>query len=92
MSDGNRRAPVQAHRSLGARNYSDGVNRPSNPPGTIAWHEYLEAWREYDRVYRCGQTAERLAERGGFCLYELREFLGREPETFEPLPGKGDRR
>ena len=52
------------------------------PAGTIAWDEHMRAWRAYERKWRCGQTAERIAERGGFCRDELTEFLGGEPQTF----------
>jgi hypothetical protein len=67
-----RRAPVQANREL------------KKPPGTIAWSEHVEAWEGYARRYGTGQSAERIAERCGFCFGELVEFLGREPSTWEP--------
>jgi hypothetical protein len=67
-----RRAPVQGEREL------------KKGPGTIAWEEHLRAWSAYDAKWRCGQTAERLAERGGFSYGELVEFLGGEPKTWVP--------
>lgn len=42
------------------------------------------AWESYRARYGASQSAERIAERGGFGRGELRMFLGREPETFEP--------
>lgn len=67
-----RRAPVQRSEA-----YKRG-------PGTISWEEHLLAWSAYDARYRSDQSAERLAERGGFSYGELVEFLGREPATWAP--------
>ncbi len=64
-----RRAPVQAERD--------------RPAGSILWWEHQDAWVEYARRYGGGQSAERIAERGGFGFLELAELLGREPETWE---------
>ena len=75
-----RRAPVQ-------RDYP-WVPVPSTQrrhrPGTIAWSEHVEAWIAYAARYGRGQSAERIAERGGFGYAELTEFLGREPTTWTP--------
>ena len=68
-----RRAPVQGTEAL------------KKGPGSIAWEEHLLAWSAYDARYRCGQSAERLAERGGFSYGELVEFLGHEPKTWAPV-------
>lgn len=72
-----RRAPVQGGygRHGGQRGYD---------PGTVAWEEYLRAWKAYDRKCRSGQSAERITELGGFGYGELIEFLGHEPKTWEP--------
>jgi hypothetical protein len=67
-----RRAPVQADRRIG------------KPAGTIAWSEHLEAYADYAKRYGTSQSAERLAERGGFGWDELVDHLGREPRTWEP--------
>lgn len=53
-------------------------------PGTIAWAEHCLAWSAYAQRYGSEQSAERLAERGGFGYDELMTFLGRFPETWEP--------
>ena len=71
-----RRAPVQGNRAR------DGLD--AHAPGTIAWHEYLLAWSGYAARYGTSQSAERLAERGGFDWAELETFLGHKPETWEP--------
>ena len=63
------RAPVQA---------SDG-----KPAGSVSWDEHVEAWTEYHRHHPL-QSAERIAERGGFGWEELRMFLGRAPATWRP--------
>lgn len=55
---------------------------PRGPAGTITWAEHVEAWAAYDRRYH-GQTAERIAERGGFGHTELAALLGHAPRTFE---------
>lgn len=66
-----RRAPVQENREHG------------KPSGTISWDEHLEAWQEYARQHGRGQSAERIAERCGFCYGEIVHFLGREPTTWK---------
>jgi hypothetical protein len=66
-----RRAPVQANHRL------------KKGPGTIAWAEHVEAYGAYSARYGHSQSAERLAERGGFCYGELCDFLGHEPKTWE---------
>ncbi len=73
MSD-ERRAPVQANRKL------------DKPAGTIAWWEHEKAWKHYAAMYGTRQSAERIAERAGFCYGELVDHLGHEPETWEPRP------
>lgn len=57
--------------------------KDARPPGTITWTEHERAWQAYDRKYHGGQSAERIAKRGGFGYAELVEFLGRDPETWE---------
>jgi len=39
----------------------------------------------YDKIYHCGQSAERIAQRCGFSYDELTDLLGFEPKTWEPL-------
>lgn len=38
---------------------------------SIPWHVADRAWRVYDAKYRCGQTAEELARRGGMYVEEM---------------------
>lgn len=68
-----RRAPVQRNREF------------DKPPGTVTWAEHVEAWEAYSRKYGNDQSAERMAERCGFCYGELVEFLGRKPDTWKPV-------
>lgn len=71
-----RRAPVQG----------DGHARgavKARPPGSVSWTEHAEAWLAYSARYGNHQSAERIAERGGFSRGELVMFLGREPSTFK---------
>ncbi len=78
MSD-DRRAPVQGEgwspRKAGYR-----------APGTITWAEHLEAFEVYAKRYGRDQSAERLAERGGFGFGELTMLLGHEPTTWRERP------
>jgi hypothetical protein len=67
-----KRAPVQGDRGV----------RQGKGPGSIAWHEHEEAWAGYAREFGTGQSASRVAERGGFSYYELTLYLGREPSTW----------
>lgn len=66
-----RRAPTQSNRAF------------AKPAGTVAWDEHERAWKAYARKYP-GQSAERIAERGGFCYGEIADFLGHEPKTWRP--------
>lgn len=78
------RAPVQADAEWYLpRGYGHDPN--ARGPGTIAWSEHLEAWSAYHRKHP-SQSAERIAERGGFSHGELRMFLGHDAETFIPHP------
>lgn len=58
----------------------------SHRPGTISWDEHEQAWQSYHRRFGNDQSAERLAERGGFSYRELQMFLGHDPETYEAKP------
>jgi hypothetical protein len=57
-------------------------HRLKKPAGTVSWAEHVEAFGGYAARYGESQSAERLAERGGFCYGELVEFLGHEPTTW----------
>ena len=49
----------------------------------VPWRIHEKAWQEYAKHYS-GQSAERLADRGGFGLEELVYFLaGENPYTLE---------
>jgi hypothetical protein len=52
-----RRAPVQAERG--------------HPAGTIPWETHLAAWAGYAAAGHGSQSAERIAERGGFGYAEV---------------------
>jgi len=78
------RAPVQ-----GVGNYHLWVGHPAREPdarpaGTIAWGEHLQAWEAYAKRFGRDQSADRVAERGGFCYREVTEFLGHAPRTWRP--------
>lgn len=67
-----RRAPVQGE-------YSE----PRRASGTVAWSEHMEAYEAYAAKYGTGQSAARLAERGGFGYREIADLLGHEPTTWK---------
>lgn len=69
-----KRAPTQGSREYG------------KPEGTIAWPEHERAWSVYASRYGESQSAERIAERGGFGYEELCELIGRAPSTWRPGP------
>lgn len=45
------------------------------PAGEISWELHERAFAEYARTYGRSQSAERIAERGGFSWSELIAFL-----------------
>ena len=45
---------------------------PGSVPGTIPWDVHLRAWTDYAAATgHWDQSAERIAERGGFDYYEI---------------------
>jgi hypothetical protein len=75
MENSERRAPVQSEKWKRDKSHK--------PNGTIAWWEHARAWEAYNERFP-GQSAERMAERGGFSWGELKMFLGHEPTTWLP--------
>lgn len=71
------RAPVQG-------DYWRPKGEPGQAAGTISWDEHLEIYEAYARRYGREQTAERIAERGGFGWSEIHHLMGRAPATWEP--------
>ena len=71
-----RRAPVQEG--------DVGHGRDRKPPGTITWAEHLEVFEVYAKRYGRDQSAERIAERGGFGYDEIILFMGSPPKTWKP--------
>lgn len=85
-----KRAPVQGdYPSYEYAGLREKLGREPKGPGTISWAEHEEAWSEYARRYGNQQSAERMAERGGFGYGELLMFLRREPTSWRPA-GRGD--
>jgi hypothetical protein len=84
-----RRAPVQGDYegfcATSRAEIAQRIGREPKGPGTIAWKEHLLAYNDYSRRYGTQQSAERLAERGGFGFGELIDHLGREPLTWAPV-------
>lgn len=67
-----KRAPVQGEHDREHRRAA----------GTVTWDEHLEAYTAYADRYGNSQSAERLAERGGFGYTEITKLLGHEPTTW----------
>ena len=68
-----RRAPMQGTCVKG---------RWVHSPGTISWDEHLSAYAVYASKYGTSQSAERIAERGGFGFEEFVMLMGHEPKTW----------
>lgn len=71
-----RRAPVQGE--------GRGLGEVEKAPGSVDWSEHLEAYAVYAKLHGRSQSAERIAERGGFGYVEMTELLGWEPRTWRP--------
>lgn len=56
----------------------------AHPAGTVSWQEHEKTWVEYAKKYGSSQSAEWLAERGGFSYWEMAGLLGHEPKTWSP--------
>lgn len=72
-----KRAPVQAAPEKG------------KGPGSIAWEEHERIWAVYAAKYGAAQSAQRMAERGGFGYREIVFLTGNEPTTWLPVSAKG---
>jgi hypothetical protein len=59
--------------------------QPGREPGTVAWAEHEQAWRTYAARGHGGQSAERIAQRGGFGYAELVDLLGHAPTTWSAV-------
>lgn len=79
-----RRAPVQGDRCYKMMTGHSARRPDSKPPGTIAWSEHLAVYERYRERYGDSQSAERLAERGGFGFREIEMLTGAEPRTWLP--------
>ena len=77
-----KRAPVQSEVHPDHRSENRYRSPWVKPAGTVTWAEHLESFEVYAKRYGREQSAERLAERGGFGYYEMAGFLGHEPTTW----------
>jgi len=80
-----KRAPVQG----GDHGIPNGA--PGYGAGTISWAEHELAYATYARDHGRDQSAQRIADRGGFGYAELVEYLGRPPETWAPRGAVAER-
>jgi hypothetical protein len=72
-----RRAPVQGE-----------YGEQRRAAGTVTWAEHEEAYTAYAAMFGTGQSAKRLAERGGFSYDEITKLLGHEPTTWAVAGGR----
>lgn len=72
-------APVQGDLWRRAR-----VHPALPPDGWIDWAEHLAVFEFYAARYGREQSAERIAERGGFGYREIELFTGAAPKTWRP--------
>jgi len=79
-----RRARVQGNSRIA-------VGHPGHGAGTISWAEHELAWSAYATSHGRDQSAARIDDRGGFCYLELREYLGRDPQTWVPAGAVAER-
>ncbi len=82
--DPERRAPVQAWGCAHLDENHPHREKGAKPSGTISWEEHEEVWAAYDKMWRTGQSAERMAQRGGFGYREATELVGHELKTWQP--------
>lgn len=75
MADENRRAPIQG-------TWKPKWHPAYIPYGTITWTEHLQVYACYAARYGRNQSAEKIADRGGFGFQEATDLLGRPLETF----------
>lgn len=80
-----KRAPVQG--SYAGETHRRKPGEPGHGDGTISWAEHMLAYASYANECGRSQSAETLAQRGGFGWFELVRYLGRDPQTWEPLRG-----
>ncbi len=73
-----RRAPVQG-------DFTIKRGEPGHADGSIEWLEHEEVWRAYAQKYGTRQSAERIAERGGFGFREIVSLTGGAPKTWRPV-------
>lgn len=65
-----------------------GKRAPVQPGGSISWAEHEAAWTAYARDNGTGLSADAVAERGGFTIGQVTQFLGREPKSWRATPAE----
>lgn len=79
-----KRAPVQGMGDLRS------MTPKSRPPGTVPWDVHERAWKVYAAAFGRSQSAERIAERGGFSYAEMRCLLAGHSPWSCPAAHEGD--
>lgn len=74
---GKRRAPMQGE-------WKREPEKVRRVEGTITWDEHVKCYAAYAAKYGRAQSAERIAERGGFSFEEFVRLVGHEPKTWRP--------
>jgi uncharacterized protein YegP (UPF0339 family) len=65
-----------------------GKRAPVQPGGSISWAEHEAAWTVYARDNGTALSAEAVAERGGFTVSQVTQFLGRDPKSWRATPAE----
>ncbi len=78
------RAPVQGDDTFELHKDHSARKIDAKPPGWIDWAEHVDAWVEYAKQHGTQQSAERMAQRGGFGYWKLTQYLVRKPKTWRP--------
>lgn len=65
-----------------------GKRAPVQPGGSISWAEHEAAWTAYARDNGTALSAEAVAERGGFTVGQVTQFLGRDPRSWRATPAE----
>lgn len=95
MTPDDRRARVQGEGAWYRKSVLPGDDHKIRP-GSVPWSVHLQAWEEYARQGHGSQSAERVAERGGFGYYEIQCLLSGECHPYRskkctkvhpPVPG-----
>jgi uncharacterized protein YegP (UPF0339 family) len=65
-----------------------GKRAPVQPGGSISWAEHEVAWTIYARENGTALSADDIAERGGFTVGQITQWLNHEPRSWRATPAE----